>query len=754
MIKDIGVFADSENKRSILPSRAKMYEYTFFLVVGFLLSRVNILATIDSFGYAWLIVLFITGHSTVWGALGAIAGRVTVLGLSVLSAATAFGEIGVYVGVYVLLLIVRSISKKPSAKLYAIIGVVFYAASEASLVVLSEMTIYSTIYVVMNIVSIVASIYVFMHVTMFSHNINFTDMTNSDTLLFVLTISLTVMGIGSISLWNIDIRMIIIYAIVLISSHLYGVGAGAFMGALFGVLVGLNANYSIMFVIPLTLCGLLGGMMKNANRIISSLVIVVFSGALFLLMEYNSDNIHLFIEATAGAFVCAVFPYNVLNSVKSSVLMINMPLTSTKTYAERVKLVCENKIDDVCSSAGRMHKTLHTYLEGTEKSNNEQLEVLMSEITDVVCTHCTLGDKCAFANNPNGKRNPNCRVAQIMNKINYLGNTWRGKMRMYRSIPEITMACFCDSVNAVKKSLENSIEVDIVLTEQAESECMRACKYVNSVAVLKADNGYEILVELKTLSVNDQYIDIIKSKCEDVINAALSIRDIMDGMIMFEEKAKYIISTGVTLISYDKDGVCGDTSTVVPFGNEGFMMAIADGCGTGYPALHESNVAMELMETMAECGSKEDSAVSLINTLMGLRMDGDRYSTADICVLNKYTGNAKFIKMGAVCSFILRGKDVIVVECGASPLGVQGEPYECVRNYKLRSGDVIIMMTDGVYDSCAGYKDPNVYFVDMLKGIKITTAQDMADKIMDKALENVKKPKDDMLVFVSILKSA
>ena len=110
--------------------------------------------------------------------------------------------------------------------------------------------------------------------------------------------------------------------------------------------------------------------------------------------------------------------------------------------------------------------------------------------------------------------------------------------------------------------------------------------------------------------------------------------------------------------------------------------------------------------------------------------------------------------MGAVTSFIIHGNNVIPVGCGASPLGTAENASGCVRNYKLRADDVIVMMTDGVFDSAEGYNDPDEYFVDMFRSMKIADAKSASEGILNSAVKNVRRARDDMLVFVARVKKA
>lgn len=752
MIKDAQVYSKNSSWSRLIPSKAMLQEYMFFMLAGLLFARVDFMGVINTFGYAWLITLFLTGRPTFWGAFGILAGRLTVINTISPDMINVFSDVCVYLGAYVLMSAMKKIYNGNSGKIYIISGLIFYAAAECALMILYEFTVYKALYVALNMLTIGAVTYVFNRVTGIRNGIDFNNVSQLDVIFFVSATALAVIGIGSITLFSIDIRMIIIYAVILISAYSYGAGTGALVGTVFGILLGIEGEFTLINIIPFTVCGVVCGILNHTNKIISGAITICIYGALFFLLDYGMTELHSFIEMSAGVVIYTVFSADILNTVQDSVYSVNSSVISTKSYADRVKLICCEKIDGVCNSTERMHKILESYLKDTEKTNLEQFNELTSQITQTVCAHCTMGDKCSFANNSHGKKNPSCEIARIVSRINHVGNGWRNKMAMYREVPAIAVGCVNDSITSIKKKLENSVKVDDPLTAKAEQQCMHICKYVDSLVVLNSDNGYEVIIQLKTASVTQENINALKAKCEDIVNVKFEISDAGSGTICFVQKAKYMISTGVVSVSYDEDGICGDACTIVPFGKSGFMMAVADGCGTGYPALAESNMAMELLETMAQCGCDEDATVSLINTLMGLRMDDDKYSTADICVFNKYNGNTKFIKMGAVCSFIVHNGNVATVDCGASPLGLSVSGDEYVQNYKLKADDAVIMMTDGVYDSCAGYNDPNEYFTDMFSKMKIYNAQETAQTIMENALRNVKKPKDDMLVFVAIVR--
>ncbi len=750
MIKDIPIFQRTNKLNTYIPSRTMMKEYIFFMVGGFLMARVDFMGVVNSFGFAWLITLFLCGRSTVWGVIGIILGRISVLQFELTNIALPLADILLYIGGWALLSALGKIRGKVGNMPYASIGVAFYAAAEASLVVIYDITLYNIVYLALNILTVSAAAYVFYRSASIRNSIDFRNISGLDVILLVATVTIGVMGFGNITIYSVDIRMIVIYAMILISAYSYGAGTGALIGTVFGILLGVEGNYTLMSIIPFTVCGVVCGILYNTSKILSSFITLCVYVGLFFLLEYGLGEIHTFAEFAIGCILYLVFPGDILSAVRDVLGADGGALTSTKAYADRVKMMCCEKIDGVCRSTDKMHGVIKDYLKNTEKINEAQFKELTEKISKTVCPHCVMGDKCFFATEK-GKKNPSCEVAQIINTIHRVGNGWRAKMALYRDVPTITVKCMNDSVNDIKRRLENTVKVNNVLSTQAEHQCALVCKYVDGVAVLNDENGYEIVVQLKTETLDDENISKIRAKCEDIMGVGFELSGKGDGLISFTQKAKYVLSTGTVSVSLDRDGICGDKAKVVPFGKTGYMIAMADGCGTGYPALAESSMAVELLETMAQCGCDEGTSVSLINTLMGLRLDDDRYSTADICVFNKYNGNAKFIKMGAVCSFIVHNGTVTTVKCGSGALGTSSDTSECVENYKLGAGDTVVMMTDGVYEACGSYTDPNDYFKDHLSKMRISTAQQTAQKIMDNAMRNIKKQKDDMLVFAAII---
>lgn len=750
MIREDQMQTQVEKQVLRLPSKAVAAEQIFVTVIGFFLAQTNVMGILDTFGIAWLTVLFMSGRLTLFGFIGIIAGRVTKL---TGDGTAVFSECCIYCGVYVLMLISKRIYRGKFDGIYVILAAVFYIISKSALVLADEYTIYNALYIILNMLNIILLTYFLLKSVNLFFDGEIRMLTQTDSVCVALFTALMLGGISSLRPVGAYIAGVTALVIILISADLLGAATGTLLGTVFGIVMCLCNKVELYTVLAFVVCGAVCGSLKNLNRVIISLIIATVYAALFVLMG-SHVNIKFMIELFVAFVVFCVIPKYILTekiSIFTDALCVGANPTQTRSYADRMRSVCCDRMEQVCSTSEKMHRILQNYLNDTEKHNREQFDEIAHCITDTVCCHCTMGSSCVYAGKNNGKKNPSCEVAKLISRLNYVGNTWRAKMAMYRKIPGIAVGCVSASITKIKRSMEDSIDTDTFLSERIQTECSEICKYIDGAALINAENGVEVIIDLRTSSLKRSEVESIMKRCEELAGLELEQRETTGNRLCFAEKSKFMLSTGVASVSMDKDGLCGDSCTIVPFGKNGFMMAVVDGCGIGYRALSESNKVMELLETMALCGCDEDSMISLANVLMGLKSDDDKYSTADICIFDKYNGNTKFIKMGAVCSFLLQKGSVVKVDCGSGPLGIQQEASKVVRNYRLRSGDVIIMMTDGVYDACGRFENPDDYFSDLLKNHKVVNAQSTAEYIMQNALKNVKRQKDDMLVFTAIV---
>ena len=181
------------------------------------------------------------------------------------------------------------------------------------------------------------------------------------------------------------------------------------------------------------------------------------------------------------------------------------------------------------------------------------------------------------------------------------------------------------------------------------------------------------------------------------------------------------------------------------------VMSLADGMGSGVEACRESEKVIELLEKFLDAGFSQDTAVRMINSSMVLQDHRRMFSTIDLCMVDLYNGKCSMIKQGASPTYICHGELLEVISCGALPAGIlQIVDYETTER-QLVSGDMIIMMTDGVADAL-----PEENREEQLRELILKTRNNNARELASRLLEQILirqrfHVRDDMTVLVGLI---
>lgn len=172
-------------------------------------------------------------------------------------------------------------------------------------------------------------------------------------------------------------------------------------------------------------------------------------------------------------------------------------------------------------------------------------------------------------------------------------------------------------------------------------------------------------------------------------------------MVRFQEEPAFFVLHGVAQSKKDGSEATGDSFSFLEPDRTGAMFFLCDGMGSGETAREESSRVTELTELLYRAGFSSQTIVRLINNAL-LVQGRERPVTMDMGRLDLYSGLCDFIKSGAAVTFICR-KDTVEELTGDSlPVGILQESAPVERLIKLRSGDLIVMMTDGVLEALPG----------------------------------------------------
>ncbi len=216
----------------------------------------------------------------------------------------------------------------------------------------------------------------------------------------------------------------------------------------------------------------------------------------------------------------------------------------------------------------------------------------------------------------------------------------------------------------------------------------------------------------------------------------------------FVEEGRYMLTTGVVQRNRTGELLCGDNFSITKLDTQKAVFMLSDGMGSGESANNKSVEIVELLEQFLSAGFRREMALELLNSFVSFLTDENAGSTVDLMVMDLYTGEADFVKLGASATFISRKDEVECIRSTSLPVGVleQIEFDTCER--KLYDGDIIVMVSDGVMDGIL-FENKEKYLADLIASIDTNNVQTIAETIMED-IEGMQRKglRDDSTILV------
>lgn len=212
--------------------------------------------------------------------------------------------------------------------------------------------------------------------------------------------------------------------------------------------------------------------------------------------------------------------------------------------------------------------------------------------------------------------------------------------------------------------------------------------------------------------------------------------------LVFGTPPKFDSAFGVAFAVKQGEKVSGDTHSVIKINEHSFLMALSDGMGSGEYAKKVSSTAISLIEAFYKAEMPDGTVLKTINKLLSFNRD-ERFTCIDIGVVNLNTGIASFIKIGSPIAMIIREGEIKILESSSLPLGILENLRPTVCSEQLKSGDIVVFMSDGI---TSAFLDNSELF-EFIQTLKPLNPQNLADKILEGAKQHSAAPSDDMTVL-------
>ncbi len=776
---------DSENVKNNMKIEASSIGLIMAMVAGLLISRVyldmtfGVVQVLAPFGLAYLIA--ITNYEKKYilsSSLGVIVGYITLF--------NKVNNFSAYIIISTIVTIISMSKLNKKARNIASFITVFSGLFIYGVLVGSSDIILHFI----GAISVTALVFPIYYVVSYTlkciEEINTQHFFSIDEIVSIeLFICLLIVGIGTLSINDISFRNIaaILFIVVLafISDTNMGAGAGITMGIILGFATG-NLMESIAIY---GACGLVASIFRESGKLFTALsfniifvIVTLYSGV------FNNIS---FIEALVGTGIFLLIPKKIYNKISLEINKDKKVGHFSEVRFAEIKDELTERLRDFTEVLSIMGKSLNNLVGNDKLAIKNKGNALVENLSDRTCSDCDMRYMCwkrelhqtynAFSDlirnyeNNSGsfphELEKKCikkyalvkNLEDIMN-IYMVNETLKSRLGEGRKILSNHINNMSVTISEIVDEFGNELHLCTDVEKSIKKSLLKYGINFGSLICYNDKNGrIKIKMQMENCMGSQACIKTVLPIISETIGKNMSIGsegcniNSKNNMceIVIEEAPKYHINSHVAVATKEGEKFTGDSYSYGRTKDGNYITVISDGMGSGPEAGLESKVSVEIIEKFMEVGFDEKIAIDAVNAIMSIKFSEDeKFSTLDMNKIDLYTGNAKFMKVGAIESFIKRGNKVEVINSNTLPFGVLEEPDVDTVEKQVGNGDVIVSISDGILDVKNDGSFDTTWLIEFLKNTKYRQPKDLSIAILEKAKElSGGKAKDDMTVVVS-----
>ncbi len=776
---------DSENVKNNMKIEASSIGLIMAMVAGLLISRVyldmtfGVVQVLAPFGLAYLIA--ITNYERKYilsSSLGVIVGYITLF--------NKVSNFSAYIIISTIVTIISMSKLNKKARNIASFITVFSGLFVYGVLVGSSDIILHLI----GAISVTALVFPIYYVVSYTlkciEEINTQHFFSIDEIVSIeLFICLLIVGIGTISINDISFRniaaILFIIALAFISDTNMGAGAGITMGIILGFATG-NLMESIAIY---GACGLVAGIFRESGKLFTALsfniifvIVTLYSGV------FNNIS---FIEALVGTGIFLLIPKKIYNKISLEINKDKKVGHFSEVRFAEIKDELTERLKDFTEVLSIMGKSLNNLVGNDKLAIKNKGNALVENLSDRTCSDCDMRYMCwkrelhqtynAFSDlirnyeNNSGafphELEKKCikkyalvkNLEDIMN-IYMVNETLKSRLGEGRKILSNHINNMSVTISEIVDEFGNELHLCTDVEKSIKKSLLKYGINFGSLICYNDKNGrIKIKMQMENCMGSQTCIKTVLPIISETIGKNMSIGsegcniNSKNNMceIVIEEAPKYHINSHVAVATKEGEKFTGDSYSYGRTKDGNYITVISDGMGSGPEAGLESKVSVEIIEKFMEVGFDEKIAIDAVNAIMSIKFSEDeKFSTLDMNKIDLYTGNTKFMKVGAIESFIKRGNKVEVINSNTLPFGVLEEPDVDTVEKQVSNGDVIVSISDGVLDVKNDGSFDTTWLIEFLKNTKYRQPKDLSIAILEKAKElSGGKAKDDMTVVVS-----
>lgn len=761
-----------------------VYGHLPLSILAFLLGRVAIMGEMSPFGLALFSAVVYTDRSrapavALWSTVGAFSSGI-------------YQEALVYI--VSMLLYFRMADKLSLLQRRLLVGPVFIACTAAFTGVLvnvvTQSTLYSMVLALFDGAICLVLTYIFLYgiPVLVKDCRQVEEVTIDSQICMAAMLAVAVAGFGNLAIADYSLRNIAGGLVIMALALSGGSGIGASVGVAVGLVVGLTESNVPAAVSLYALAGLLAGIFRRLGRFAVILGFVLGSMMTLVYFGQQRDVMFVLTEISIAAGLLLFVPTKRLalwqQNLRENDYAEIFPANSLTEATAKINNIAE-MFSDLADAFSSITPA------GKDKTRDNELNRALAVIGERVCGPCENRAACwensfyrtyqamldiiaggdagplKIANMPPTLKESCIRRAELLDTVNLVTERnkslsfWQKKLTDHRQMVAEQMRAAGTIISNLANEITKEPRSDRELAYELRAKAALIDCPLEQVRITGAKGAAKVEACKNpcsgTRECKNSILPLAASLMQEKLNLHAECGNKVKNTkcrLTMQVASRLSVVTGIASMAKELHGVCGDTCAVVPLNKGKVALMLSDGMGSGSKAAGESNMTVGFLEKLLAVGFDVDVAVKTVNSLLLLKTPEETFATVDMAIIDTYSGETEFLKVGSAPSYVKRVREVSTINSSSLPIGIihqiEIEPVKTA----VVPGDIIVMVSDGIADvTVSGPRrggETEGWIANFLRRVDGGHPQDIADRLLKNAVElsngNIR---DDMTVLVA-----
>jgi stage II sporulation protein E len=755
-----------------------------YVFVGFLLGRAIILSVVSPFAVAFLATLWFMAKDKAAKTLLA-----TLIGAFTISLSH-----GLFVGIAMFFFLILSTIFKNIKSIQTKIPIFVFLATVGPRIFLysvnGQLTSYEWMLILVEGVLGTVLVLIFMQsVPLLSQNRYRPTLKNEEIVCMIILIASILTGTVGWEMYGASIEQVLSRYFVLLFAFVGGAAIGSTVGVVAGLILSLANVANLYQMSLLAFSGLLGGLLKEGRKIGVGAGLLVGT---FLVGIYgdSSSLIPSLIESSVAILLFLITPASWFKQLSRYIPGTEEHADEQQQYLQKVRNVTAKRVEqfsEVFEALSKSFSSAENYSMEEEESQRET-DYFLSNVTEKTCQSCFMKERCwqqqfdatyslmgelkhdiEKGHEPNRKlmrefENHCIKSRKVIDTMNEEISYFEANRKLRRQVFESKklVAEQLQGVSDVMEDFAKEILKEREHHEKQEIQIIHALKSIGieleKLDIYRLDKGnVDIEMTAAFYNYHGEGEKLIAPVLSDILNETIIVKEeeispFPNGysFLAFGSAKEFTVDTGVAHAAKGGGVISGDSYTMIELGEGKYAMAISDGMGNGVRASEESKETLRLLQQILQTGIPEKVAIKSINSILALRTTDEMFATLDLAVINLHNAFVRFLKIGSTPSFVKRGDQLLKIEASNLPMGIIREFDVDIVNEQLQSEDILIMMSDGIFDGPKHVENTDVWLKRKIREMETDNPQEIADLLLEEVIRTrAGEIEDDMTVLVA-----